>query len=177
MVKYRRTFLPGGTFFFTVTLRNRRAKYLTEHIDTLRQAMRTTQIKKPYHINAVVILPDHLHTIWTLPQNDNDYSTRWRDIKTIFTKELLKKGCRFPKDNRHRHALWQSRFWEHTIKNQEDLEHHINYIHYNPVKHGLVDSVLHWPYSSFHKYLHQGTLPKNWATAAHINNDMKSYGE
>lgn len=106
MSNYRRSNIPGGTWFFTVNLRNRQSDLLTRHIDRLRTVTAAIKRKKPFLINAWVILPEHMHAIWTLPEGDTDYSGRWRDIKKTFTREL---GMR---------EVWQPRFWEHAIRNQ-----------------------------------------------------------
>ena len=163
MVHYRRNRIAGGRYFFTVTLHDRHSRTLTDHIDLLRMAFRDTQHRRPFVINAIVILPEHLHTIWALPAGDADYSGRWRAIKGRFTRALHKAGEPLPRRTNGDHALWQRRFWEHTLRDEQDLGRHVDYIHYNPVKHGHVASVADWPYSSFHRYVKQGLLPKNWA--------------
>jgi putative transposase len=149
MVRYRRNFLAGGIFFFTVALADRRSSVLVDHIDSLRAALRKAQLERRYAIDAIVILPDHLHTIITLPDGDADYSGRWRRIKGLFTRELLAKDLPITRDARGEHTLWQRRFWEHTVRGEDDYSRHVDYIHYNPVKHGLVGRVSDWPYSSF----------------------------
>ncbi len=163
MVHYRRNRVAGGSYFFTVTLQDRQSRLLTDHIDLLRTAFRITRHRRPFVIDAIVILPEHLHTVWTLPPGDADYSGRWRSIKGRFTREVRKAGTRLPRHASGEHALWQRRFWEHTIRDDRDLERHVEYIHYNPVKHGHVSTVADWPYSSFHRYVQQGVLPVDWA--------------
>lgn len=116
----------------------------------------------PFYIRAIVILPDHLHAIWQLPLDDDNYSMRWANIKRCFTRQLLEKGYQFKQVKDGTYQLWQRRFWEHTIRHDGDLHRHINYIHINPVKHGLVKQVKEWPYSSFHYYCQQGLLDENW---------------
>lgn len=162
MVQYRRNFLPGGTYFFTLTLHNRKANYLTEHIDLLRSAMKKVQQKMPFSIIAIIVLPEHLHAIWKLPAGDSNYAVRWRLIKSYFTQSLTKQKVPLLKNSRGEYNLWQNRYWEHTIKNEIDLETHIDYIHYNPVKHGLVKNPVDWPYSSFHSFVRKNLLPTNW---------------
>lgn len=162
MVKYRRNFTPGGTFFFTATLKNRRSRLLLDKVDLLRQSFETVKKQKPFYINSIVILPDHIHTIWTLPPGDKNYADRWRLLKNEFTRACKPTENDLTKNKRGEYPLWQSRFWEHTIRDENDLENHINYIHYNPVKHGLAASAKKWPYSSFHRYVKQGILPDNW---------------
>lgn len=163
MVQYRRNWLPGGSFFFTTALLDRRSRILTERIDLLREAFRFVRRQMPFQIHAVVILPDHLHTIWTLPVGDSDYAGRWKAIKSRFTRALKASGVPLIPDGKSGYQLWQPRYWEHTIRNEEDLQIHVDYIHFNPVKHGHVKEVVNWPYSSFHRYVRQGLLPGDWA--------------
>jgi len=163
MVHYRRHRIAGGSYFFTVTLNDRRSRVLTDHIDHLRAAFRATQRTKPFVIDAIVILPEHLHTVWTLPPGDADYSGRWHSFKSRFSRALRTAGQPLPRHANGEHALWQRRFWEHTIRGARDYERHVDYLHYNPVKHGYVPAVADWPYSSFHRYVRQGLLPAEWA--------------
>lgn len=153
MTQYRRICKKGGCYFFTVALNNRHQTLLTDNITLLRQAFYTIKKKYPFTINAIVIMPNHLHCIWTLPQDDDDYSLRWRLIKTLFSKQLpateLRSNSRRLKKER---GIWQRRFWEHLIENEKDLNERINYIHFNPVKHGYCSSAKDWPYSSFHRF-------------------------
>ncbi|MEN8179436.1 MAG: transposase [Pseudomonadota bacterium] len=165
MVLYRRNYLPGGTFFFTVTLRNRRLRLLTEHLDMLREAFREVKADRPFEIDAIVILPEHLHLIWTLPEGDADYSTRWRLIKGGFTRRLKARGVNFVRDARGEHGLWARRFWEHTIRDETDLQQHIDYIHFNPVKHSHVSRPIDWPHSSLRRYVRKGILSNNWGSS------------
>jgi putative transposase len=162
MVHYRRNFVCGGTFFFTVTLTDRRSSALIDHIASLRLAFRMTRSERPFAIDAIVVLPDHLHTIMTLPSHDADFSGRWRRIKSLFARQVA-RGSPIKRNERGEYALWQRRFWEHTIRDEADFARHIDYIHYNPVKHGLTPRVVDWPHSSFHRYVRLGTLPKDWA--------------
>jgi putative transposase len=163
MVNYRRNLQAGGTYFFTVTLRDRRAKYLIDHVKALRQIVRDVQARSPFIINAMVILPDHWHAVWTLPPDDVAYAARIRLIKARFTKHLLKTGLQIEQDARGEYKLWQHRYWEHTIRDEYDLEAHINYIHINPVKHGYVTRPTDWPHSSIHRYIAKGLIPADWA--------------
>ena len=158
MVRYRRNFLPGGTFFFTVALADRRSTLLTDHISILRQAFRKARAERPFDIDAIVILPDHLHTIVTLPEGDSDFPHRWRRIKTIFTRGALYQDETIPPRDNTGRALWQRRFWEHTITDESDFARHVDYIHINPVKHGLVSNPLDWPHSSLHRFLRQSIV-------------------
>ena len=138
MVRYRRNFVPGGTFFFTATLADRRSNVLTDHIADLRAAMMLTRRQHPFTIDAVVVLPDHLHIVMTLPDGDADFPNRWHLIKRRFTTAVIKAGTTVARHRSGEHALWQRRFWEHTIRDDGDFERHVDYIHFNPVKHGLV---------------------------------------
>jgi putative transposase len=163
MVAYRRNFVAGGTFFFTVTLVDRRSSLLVDHIASLRAAFRATRKERPFSIDAVVILPEHLHIMFTLPSGDSDFSGRWRRIKSLFTRQVVACGISIKRNDKGEYTLWQRRFWEHTIRDEADFARHADYIHYNPVKHGLVPQVIQWPYSSFHSYVCQGILPRDWA--------------
>lgn len=125
--------------------------------------------QRPFTIDAIVILPDHLHTLWTLPDGDTDYSGRWRAIKSGFTHRLLPSGIPLVRDHRREYHLWQRRFWEHTIRDDADFQHHVDYIHWNPVKHGLTRNVADWPYSSFHPYVRLGLLANDWASEVNEN--------
>ena len=126
--------------------------------------------KHPYVVDAMVVLPDHLHAIWTLPKSDHDYSTRWSLIKSAFSRGLHKKE-RVSESRIHKRerGIWQRRFWEHQIRDEEDFANHINYIHYNPVKHEHVTRTIDWPYSSFHKHVKNGWLPSDWAGMGEID--------
>jgi len=172
MVRYRRNFIPGGTFFFTVTLRDRRSSVLVDHVGLLREAFRYTRTGRPFDIRAIVVLPEHLHTIWTLPSDDSDFSARWRQIKSAFTRNVVKAGGMVSCDDRGEYDLWQRRFWEHTIRDEDDFERCADYIHYNPVKHGLVHSPVDWKLSSLHRYIREGVLPKDWGGAGAIDGDF-----
>jgi putative transposase len=163
MVAYRRNFVAGGTFFFTVTLVDRRSSLLINHIASLRAAFRVTRKERPFSIDAIVILPDHLHAMFTLPPGDADFSGRWRRIKSLYSRQVVARGLSVERNNKGEYALWQRRFWEHTIRDEMDFARHADYIHYNPVKHGLVSQVAQWPYSSFHRYVRQEILPPDWA--------------
>ena len=163
MVGYRRNFIPGGTFFFTVTLADRSSKVLVERIDLLRNALRAARRERPFVIEAIVILPEHLHAIFTLPPDDPDFSGRWRRIKGHFSSALIGASAQLRRRPNGDLALWQRRFWEHTIRDEGDFARHVDYIHFNPVKHALVQRVGDWPYSSFHRYVMDGILPEDWA--------------
>jgi REP-associated tyrosine transposase len=162
MVRYRRNFVPGGTFFFTVTLADRRSSVLVDHVGLLRTAFRNTRECKPFAVAAIVILPDHLHAILTLPSGDSDFSGRWRSIKAAFTRGIIGTGAAVRRDDRGEYLLWQRRFWEHTIRDDQDFERCVNYVHFNPVKHRLVSVPGEWPFSSLHRYVRAGILPRDW---------------
>jgi putative transposase len=163
MVRYRRNFVAGGTFFFTVALMDRRSSVLTDHIHALRAAFRITRRTHPFTIDAAVVLPDHLHVLMTLPADDADFSNRWSLIKRRFTRAAIKADAALARRRNGEFALWQRRFWEHTVRNHRDFERHVDYIHFNPVKHRLVARVCDWPHSSFHRYVRGGLLPEDWA--------------
>jgi putative transposase len=165
MVAYRRNFVSGGTYFFTVTLRDRRSRVLVDHVDLLREAFRDVRRERPFILDAIVVLPEHLHTVMTLPKGDADYSGRWRAIKSAFSRSLAKAGVRLRQGHRGEYRLWQRRFWEHTIRDEDDLQTHVDYIHYNPVKHALVERAAAWPYSSIHRFIRRGWIPADWGVA------------
>ena len=168
MVNYRRNYLKGGSYFFTVVT-DKRAKILCSPLARvcLKQAVKSCQRQFPFEGIAWVLLEDHLHTIWTLPKNDNRYSQRWGFIKKEFTKVYLAQGgseqqrSESRKSKRER-GVWQRRFWEHTLRDEHDIARHIDYIHYNPVKHGLVNRAQDYSYSTFHKYVELGIYDKSW---------------
>jgi putative transposase len=164
MTGYRRAYVPGATWFFTVNLAQRRGNHLLlEHLLSLRAAFDGVKTRHPFRMDAVVILPDHLHCIWTLPEGDADFSLRWNLIKGNFSR-LMKRWERISasREKRRERGIWQRRFWEHLIRDQEDFNRHADYIHWNPVKHGLVKQPVDWPHSSFHDYVRRGIYPVNW---------------
>jgi putative transposase len=177
MVRYRRNLVPGGTFFFTVTIADRRSSLLVENIAALRHAFRTARNERPFAVDAIVILPEHLHAVMTLPADDTHYSARWRRIKSLFTHHVASHEGPIAPDHRGEYMLWQRRFWEHTIRNEEDFSAHVDYIHYNPIKHGLVSRVRDWPYSSFHRYVRSGLLPLDWGGTVPKQGTGKGFGE
>lgn len=175
MVRYRRNFVPGGTWFFTVTLADRRSTALVDHIDALRSAFRAARRASPFAIDAIVVLPDHLHVILTLPSKDADFPGRWRRIKGHFSNALIGAGFDLKRWPNGDLALWQRRFWEHTIRDDDDFARHVDYIHFNPVKHGLARRVRDWPYSSFHRYVREGLMPDDWG--GDIGEHRTNFGE
>ena len=164
MTAYRRNFIPGGCFFFTVNLADRRLRLLTENVETLRSGFRETRQRHPFTIDAMVVLPDHLHAVWTMPEGDRDFSTRWRLIKSTFSRNLAAgESISASRAAKRERGIWQRRYWEHTIRDEDDLARHVDYIHINPVKHGFVTRVSDWPHSSFHRMVRFGIYPEAWA--------------
>jgi|SRR5579871_470878 len=172
MPNYRRAFVPGGCWFFTVNLLERRQTLLVDYVAVLRDAIAATRESHPFTIDAFVILPDHLHAIWSLPIGDSDFSTRWRLIKNRFAREMPKIEMLSPvRAARNERGIWQRRFWEHLIRDDADYERHVEYCYINPVKHGLVTQVSDWPYSSFHRDVRAGLFSEDWA------GDIKTEGD
>jgi len=160
---YRRSRATGGTFFFTVNLADRRGDLLVTHIEALRAAMRSTRQNHPFEIVAMVVLPDHLHAIWRLPEGDADYPVRWSLIKAGFsralpTTESISKG----RARKRERGIWQRRYWEHQIRDDDDLRRHVDYVHFNPVKHGYVERAIDWPHSSIHRFVREGAVSETW---------------
>jgi putative transposase len=163
MPNYRRHQVPGATYFFTVNLHDRREDLLVAQIDTLRAVVRDVKRRQPFHIDAWVVLPEHMHCLWTLPEGDTNYSTRWKNIKARFARAQPATEYRTPtRIRRDERGIWQRRFWEHTIRDEADYAAHVDYVHYNPVKHGLVKTVAEWPYSTFHHYVAMGIYQPDW---------------
>ena len=154
MSEYRRIFIPGGTYFFTLVTRERYPWFAEEqHVAALREAFTRIGRDKPFTIEAIVVLPDHLHCLWRLPKGDADFSGRWREIKKATSRIIA------PTSNaRHERNVWQRRFWEHVIRDEMDWRLHVDYIHYNPVKHGYVTRPGDWPWSSFRKAVARGWI-------------------
>ena len=168
MSDYRRYFVAGGTYFFTVVTYRRRRLLTTDLArGCLRAAIEMARDRRPFEMPAIVLLPDHLHALWSLPPGDADYSTRWRRIKERFTADYLAQGgsegpSSASRRNRGERGVWQRRFWEHAIKDENDFERHFDYIHYNPVKHRLVDCPRQWPYSTFSRWSAAGVYGPRW---------------
>jgi putative transposase len=192
MSNYRRAYTPGGTYFFTVVTYERKPLLTLEPVRTaLREAIRTVKEIYPFTIDAFVLLPNHLHCIWTLPPDDKDYSRRWSIIKrTVSTRCIevaestengLVGGAHQAKGGagshlKHRELFfWQRRFWEHQVRDEEDFNRHIDYIHWNPVKHGYAKNVVDWDFSTFHRYRENGMYPADWGGCS--NEDGEGYGE
>jgi putative transposase len=167
MPDYRRNRVAGGTYFFTVNLLDRRADLLIARIDALRAAVRAVRARSPFHIDAGVVLPDHMHCLWTLPDGDADFPARWRAIKVAFAKSLPPIEPRSPvRLRRGERGIWQRRYWEHTIRDDRDYALHMDYIHFNPVKHGLACGPADWPFSSFRRCVARGLYPPDWLGGA-----------
>jgi putative transposase len=169
MVQYRRAWVGGGAYFFTVALEDRRASLLTDHVDLLREAFRVVHATHPFDLDAIVVMAEHLHAIWVLPEGDADYATRWQLIKAGFTRGLRASRLTLPTRANGEPAVWQRRYWEHLIRDESDWQRHRDYIFYNPVKHGRVTWVAQWPHSSFHRMVRRGELPPDWDGDAAVN--------
>lgn len=169
MPNYRRYSVPGASVFFTVVT-ERRAKILGNDLtrDLLRAAFRDCFERwPPFRVDALVMLPEHLHAIWTLSPDDCDFSKRWGAIKKHFTDAWLELGgverpCSDSRIRHRRRGVWQRGFWDHVLRDERDYQRHFDYIHYNPVKHGLVERPCDWPYSSFHRWIKRGIYDPHW---------------
>ena len=176
MTNYRRDHSPEASWFFTLNLTDRRQVLLTARIDLLRDSFRSVMRQHPWLIDAIVILPDHLHALCTLPADDADYALRWRLIKTAFTRALPRGGpLSASRQRRGERGIWQRRYWEHLIRDEEDFHTHMDYVHFNPVKHGLVTRVADWPYSTFHWLVEQGVYAADWGGS--VENSRLVYGD
>jgi putative transposase len=168
MPDYRRAWCPGGTWFFTVNLLQRHNNdLLTRHIGALRDAVGSVRQRHPFSIHAWVVLPDHLHCVISLPAYNTDFALRWRLIKLNFSKCIPNDERRSAvRIRRGERGIWQRRYWEHLIRDDRDFAAHVDYVHINPIKHGLVTRVIDWPYSTFHRAVRSGLCPANWAGGA-----------
>nr|VFJ47778.1 MAG: putative transposase [Candidatus Kentron sp. DK]VFJ64207.1 MAG: putative transposase [Candidatus Kentron sp. DK] len=165
MSNYRRADIPGAMYFFTVVTYRRYPWFDREgRVEILRRAFRKTMARQPFRVEAMVVLPDHLHCLWQLPEGDRDFSGRWREIKKGASRHL-DPGV----NARGERPVWQKRFWEHLIRDQEDLRNHMDYIHYNPVRHGLAKRAGDWPWSSFPRAVAKGWYDPDWGTQAPLN--------
>lgn len=175
MPTYRRANIKGGIFFFTIVLADRSSNLLVKEIDRLRQAYRIVHERRPFQTIAVCVLPDHIHALWALPADDEDFSTRWSLIKSAFSRGMDVLPRSPSKVSKREKGIWQRRYWEHAIRDDADLERHIDYIHFNPVKHGHVARVADWPYSSFHRFVERGLLVADWG--GDVRDIAGSFGE
>ncbi|WP_413470432.1 REP-associated tyrosine transposase [Teredinibacter turnerae] len=177
-MRYRRNYVEGGTYFFTVNFLERDKSLLVDHIAELRESVSFVKRRRPFEIDAWVVLPNHMHAVWTLPQEDADYSSRWREIKKRFSTSMPKierlSAVRKQKGER---GIWQRRFWEHTIIDEQDYRHHIDYVHFNRLKHGLVKQVKDWPFSSFHRAVRLGYYTEKWCSNEPLNTSDNGIGE
>jgi len=160
MAHYRRA--KGSIFFFTLVLADRSSTLLVDQIERLKRSYQMVRECRPFETVAICILPDHLHAIWTLPEGDLDFSTRWNLIKSSFSRGLDAQTRSQSKIIKREKGIWQRRYWEHSIRNDADLERHVDYIHFNPVKHGHVARAVDWPYCSFRRYVARGLLTEDW---------------
>jgi len=176
MPDYRRAWHPGGTYFFTVNLLQRQGNdLLTRHIELLRTAVRLVRQRHPFKIHGWVVLPEHLHCVIELPPGDANYAVRWRLIKMGFSKALPHtERLSAVRTRRGERGIWQRRYWEHLVRDERDFQAHMDYVHFNPVKHGLVGDVADWPYSTFHRMVANGMYPVNWAGG---NDDELGYDD
>ena len=175
-MRYRRANAEGGTYFFTVNLADRHSDFLVQHIVDLRAVMQAVKIAHPFSIVAMAVLPEHLHAIWRLPPGDADYPLRWSQIKAGFSRRLPKdERIRTTRQTKRERGIWQRRYWEHQIRDEDDLARHVDYIHYNPVKHGLVSRPADWPHSTLHGYIDRNMLTPDWGVS--VDDEEPEYGE
>jgi putative transposase len=168
MPEYHRAFIPGGTYFFTLVTFDRAPILVSEQARSLLHwVWMDVNHRFPFTTEAICLLPDHLHCIWSLPEGDSNYPIRWKEIKRLFSKHY--RDLHYPsaaktesRIKREEATIWQRRFWEHVIRDVQDLHAHLDYIHYNPVRHGLVNQPADWQWSSFHRYLRKGYYDPNW---------------
>lgn len=176
-MRYRRADIPGGTYFFTVNLAERDRATLVEHVDALRLTTREVMARHPFYIDAMVILPDHLHALWTLPVGDCDFPTRWALIKAGFSRRIPRdERCNPSRAAKGERGIWQRRYWEHLIRDEQDYGRHVDYIHFNPVKHGHAGRASDWPYSSIHRYIAAGKMDRDWGGDMQIR-EQCNFGE
>jgi putative transposase len=170
-MEYRRSNIKGGQFFFTIVTYKREKLFNSpNNIGLLRESIRHVKQRHPFTIDAFVLLPEHIHCIWTLPKDDHDFSTRWRLIKGFFSRHYEYRDDEFKASQirKKEQAIWQPRFWEHFIRDEKDFINHVEYIHYNPVKHGLAKAPRDWEYSSFHRYVEKGIYEHEWGAFTSI---------
>jgi putative transposase len=183
MPEYRRIKVKGGSYFFTVVTFGRQPFLIDDHVRTaFRQGIQEVRQSMPFSIDAWVLLPDHLHAIWTLPVNDDNFGSRWAVIKRIVSRQ-----CGYLAGNdgpikespakRGESGIWQRRFWDHLIRDDQDFQRHLDYIHWNPVKHGYVKRVIDWPYSTFHRFVNQGLYPPDWGGIIEDEKAKPNFGE
>ena len=167
-MEFRRVWFPGGCYFFTVvTYKRQPILTIPDNISRLRKAFAHINRKLPFKIDGIVILPNHLHSIWRLPEDDYDYATRWRLIKHFFRRSCLviEENKNQSRQNKNEKTVWQRRYWEHLIRDEKDWRKHMDYIHYNPVKHGFVAKPDDWPHSSFKMAVKEGLYEIDWGSS------------
>lgn len=183
MPEYRRIKVKGGTYFFTVVTYRRLPVLIKEQVRAaLREGIQEVRESLPFIIEAWVLLPDHLHTIWTLPENDDNFASRWGVIKRIVSKrcgslEGIERSISDSHGKRGEERIWQRRFWDHLIRDELDLQCHLHYLHWNPVKHGYVKRVIDWPYSTFHRFVAKGVYPSDWGGVNDDETANMNFGE
>jgi putative transposase len=175
MPNYRRSNINGGVFFFTVVLADRSSHLLIENIERLRSVYRVVRERRPFETIAVCILPDHIHAVWALPEHDKDFAGRWSLIKSGFSRGLEPRPRSQSKVAKREKGIWQRRYWEHAVRDESDLERHVDYVHFTPVKHGYVARVADWPHSSFHRFVERRLLPADWG--GDVKEIAGSFGE
>jgi putative transposase len=168
-MQYRRAKVAGASYFFTVVTHERRPIFADAEMAALFQAgLNRIKSRHPFEVDAFVILPDHIHAIWTLPEGDANFSMRWRLIKESFTKSFVRQhqisASSLSRRAKGEQSIWQRRFWEHVIRDDADYSAHMDYIHYNPVRHGLVSTARDWPYSSFSVWVERGVYEAYWGS-------------
>jgi putative transposase len=165
MRTYIRDRTDGATYFFTLNLLNRQSELLIQHINELRIAYRKTQHTMPFTLDAMVVLPEHLHMLMTLPEGDQDYPKRISCLKGLFSRQIPRsESVNESRTHKGERGIWQRRYWEHRIRDALDFQRHVDYIHYNPVKHGHAQQVRDWQYSTFHRYVREGFYSIDWAS-------------
>ncbi|MFK5894470.1 MAG: transposase [Pseudomonadota bacterium] len=175
-MQYRRTDIKGACYFFTINLSDRKCHLLIDKVDELREVINRVKRKHPFKLDALVIMPEHFHMIITLPDNDKDYSKRIMLIKSGFSRKIPKdEKINLSRMRKRERGIWQRRYWEHFIRDEKDYESHVDYIHYNPVKHGYVTKASDWKYSTIHKYIKLGIYDGNWGIDK--QNNIKNFGE
>ncbi len=180
MTDYRRAFVAGGCYFFTVVAQGRRPLFANaESVARLREGIRRVKVIHPFEIDAAVILPDHLHMVWRLPEGDADYPLRWRTIKHYFSVGMGLGIDRASLSRRREKGIWQRRYWEHAMRDELDWQRHVDYVHFNPVKHGYVERPGDWPYSSFARAVSAGWYPPDWGeqTPRSLEGETGEWGE
>ncbi len=173
MSNYRRAQVPGATYFFTINLADRSSGLLLREIDALRTAFARVVNEMPFETNAMVVLPDHLHAVWTLPKGDSNYSERVRRLKAYFSAQIaMHEAVKTSLARKGERGIWQRRFWEHMIRDETDYAKHLDYVHINPLKHGVVTQVRDWPHSTFHRYVKHGDLTRDWGGTRDTEGDF-----